>query len=99
MVNGSNHVAATGPISGGDMTATAPPAICHGSAGPGMGDAQDGDEFSLHALMDRAGVRMPPGRAEASRTATSAWTATATRRKCRSASSGTRRAHLPAPAT
>ncbi len=65
MVNGSNHVSATGPISGGDMTGTAPPAaICHGSAGPGMGEAQDGDEFSLHGLMDRAGVRMPPGRAE-----------------------------------
>ncbi|MFB9066794.1 type II secretion system protein [Pseudofulvimonas gallinarii] len=65
MVNGANYTNAGGPISGGDMTGvTPPPAICHGSAGPGMSGFQPGDAFSLHGLMDRAGVRMPPGRAE-----------------------------------
>ena len=50
MVNGELYNAGTGPISGGDMTSvTGPGELC-------------GDE--LRGAMQRAGVRMPPGRAE-----------------------------------
>jgi prepilin-type N-terminal cleavage/methylation domain-containing protein len=69
MVNGANYnpsVGATEVVSGGDMgTATPPAAICQGAKGPKMGrNAQTGDPFALRNIMLRAGVRMPPGRAE-----------------------------------
>ena len=73
MVNGANFNAAAGAsISGGDMTAaTAPNAICQGAQGPGMlrdvqgaAAANAQNAFGLRLLMNRAGVRMPPGRAE-----------------------------------
>ncbi len=76
MVNGANFTAATGAsISGGNMTtATAPSAICRGAAGPNMTRAMQGaaaggaagaaNAFDLRLLMNQAGVRMPPGRAE-----------------------------------
>lgn len=67
MVNGENYTAAGGaPISGGDMSAAAlPAAICRGSAGPKMArPLQAGDVYDLRNLMQKAGVRMPPGRAE-----------------------------------
>ncbi|GAA6121387.1 prepilin-type N-terminal cleavage/methylation domain-containing protein [Acidovorax sp. FG27] len=73
MVNGANFNAGTGAsISGGNMTAaTAPNAICHGAKGPNMArdmqgaaDANAANGFDLRLLMNRAGVRMPPGRAE-----------------------------------
>jgi len=65
MVNGTNYALA----SGGDMTAaTAPNAICRGAAGLGMSRAMQGaganNLFDLRLLMNQAGVRMPPGRAE-----------------------------------
>ncbi|GHU31426.1 prepilin-type N-terminal cleavage/methylation domain-containing protein [Betaproteobacteria bacterium] len=78
MVNGANYqgtgtatnVAAGGVVSGGDMSGiTQPPAtICQGAAGPKMlRSAQTAtvtDPFALRNIMLRAGVRMPPGRAE-----------------------------------
>jgi hypothetical protein len=69
MVNGRNYstaVTATGTVSGGDMSGvTAPAAICHGAKSPKMiRDAQTGDDFDLRGLMQKVGVRMPPGRAE-----------------------------------
>jgi prepilin-type N-terminal cleavage/methylation domain-containing protein len=69
MVNGANYAAATGPISGGNMTAATPPnVICHGALGPNMnGTVQNGTgsgDFDLRTLMLQAGVRLPPGRAE-----------------------------------
>jgi prepilin-type N-terminal cleavage/methylation domain-containing protein len=72
MVNGANYntgVGATGIVSGDDMTsATAPNAICQGAAGPKMlrlvQTADGTDPFALRNIMLRAGVRMPPGRAE-----------------------------------
>lgn len=67
MVNGENYAAGAGsPISGGDMAAAAAPAaICHGSAGPRMlRGFQAGDVYDLRNQMQKAGVRMPPGRAE-----------------------------------
>lgn len=74
MVNGANFNAAAGAsISGGNMTtATAPSAICHGAAGPNMTRAMQGaggaagavNASDLRLLMNQAGVRMPPGRAE-----------------------------------
>ena len=69
MVNGDNYVAAGGaPISGGNMTGATPPdAICRGSAGQKMDRGmQTGADFDLRTMMQRAGVRMPPGRAEGS---------------------------------
>jgi len=62
MVNGLNYATA----SGGDMTAaTAPGSICHGSKGPNMArTAQTGADYDLRLMMQRVGVRMPPGRAE-----------------------------------
>lgn len=64
MVNGANFA---GP-SGGNMVGVAPPAaICRGAAGPNMGRAMEATAgFDLRELMQRAGVRMPPGRAEGS---------------------------------
>lgn len=67
MVNGENYTAAAGaPISGGDMLDADPPlAICHGAVGPRMARGfQGGDAYDLRNLMQKAGVRMPPGRAE-----------------------------------
>ena len=74
MVNGANFAAAAGAsISGGNMTAAAPPgAICNGAQGPGMvrplqaAAGAGGANFNLRVLMNQAGVRMPPGRAEGS---------------------------------
>lgn len=75
MVNGANYAGVSGVLSGGDMTnATAPGAICHGAAGPNMKRAMQGaggaegtvNAFDLRLLMNQAGVRMPPGRAEGS---------------------------------
>lgn len=60
MVNGANFATA----SGGDMSGATPPgAICERSAGPGMGRTQQADA-SLRAFLQRAGVTLPPGRAE-----------------------------------
>ena len=67
MINGLNYTATAGsPISGGNMTgATAPSAICRGAAGQRMVRAfQAGAPADLRSIMQRAGVRMPPGRAE-----------------------------------
>jgi prepilin-type N-terminal cleavage/methylation domain-containing protein len=71
MVNGANYTAtvAAGVVSGGNMTsATAPNVICQGALGPKMnGTVQapgNNNEFALREIMLRAGVRMPPGRAE-----------------------------------
>ncbi len=52
--------------SGRDMTGvTAPAAICRGAAGQGMTRAFDpAADRDLRVLMTRAGIRMPPGRAE-----------------------------------
>lgn len=69
MVNGSNYTAVAGsPISGGNMAGVAAPsAICRGAAGQKMVRAfQAGASFDLRTIMQRAGVRMPPGRAEGS---------------------------------
>ena len=69
MVDGANYAAATGvSISGGNMTAVVTPGvICHGAIGPNMGGTmQTGTNFDLRNLMQQAGVRMPPGRAEGS---------------------------------
>ena len=69
MVNGANYTAIAGsPISGGNMAGvTAPNAICRGAAGQRMARAfEAGAAFDLRTIMQRAGVRMPPGRAEGS---------------------------------
>lgn len=68
MVNGSNHAAIGGIISGGDMAGVTPPdAICHGGPGQKMTRGmQTGDDFDLRLMMQRVGIRMPPGRAEGS---------------------------------
>ncbi|MDX1351753.1 MAG: prepilin-type N-terminal cleavage/methylation domain-containing protein [Thiomicrorhabdus sp.] len=65
MVNGASYTATTGPVSGGNMTgldADAVPGICHGVSAPGM--TPTATNLELHALFDRLGIRMPPGRAE-----------------------------------
>lgn len=71
MVNGANFNASVDPttgavLSGGDMSAVTPPtAICRGAKAPGMNrDMEATSGFGLRELMQRAGVRMPPGRAE-----------------------------------
>lgn len=66
MVNGFNFAGAGNTLSGGDMSsATEPPAICRGNAGPGMArPMQTGAEFNLRDLMRKAGVTLPPGRGE-----------------------------------
>lgn len=65
MVNGERFLAA-GTRSGRDMTGVTPPnAICRAAAGQGMTRGfTAGTDPDLRALMTRAGVRMPPGRAE-----------------------------------
>jgi prepilin-type N-terminal cleavage/methylation domain-containing protein len=62
IVNGANY---TGPR-GGDLTAqVAHKLICRGTKGPQMtADTETTAGFDLRDLMLRAGVRMPPGRAE-----------------------------------
>lgn len=63
MVDGQNFATP----SGGDMTTATPPkAICHGSKGPSMARSMENvsPDFDLRTMMQRAGVRMPPGRAE-----------------------------------
>lgn len=75
MVNGANYAGVgTGAalvLSGGNMFEVKPPAaICRGAAGPKMArpmqaSGETGD-FDLRAMMQRAGVRMPAGRAEGS---------------------------------
>ena len=65
MVNGERFLAA-GTRSGRDMTGVTPPnAICRAAAGQGMTRGfTAGTDPDLRALMIRAGIRMPPGRAE-----------------------------------
>ncbi|MDP5238578.1 prepilin-type N-terminal cleavage/methylation domain-containing protein [Uliginosibacterium sp. 31-16] len=65
MVNGTNYVAAAGaPVSGGNMTGvTAPAQVCTGAA-PAGAAVQAG--VTLREVMQRLGIRMPPGRAEGS---------------------------------
>jgi prepilin-type N-terminal cleavage/methylation domain-containing protein len=75
MVNGANFnttVGADGVVSGGDMTSPTgiPGSICSGGVstnvglrGP-QGGGGAGDNYNLRNLMLKAGVRMPPGRAE-----------------------------------
>ncbi|MBU0594587.1 MAG: type II secretion system GspH family protein [Gammaproteobacteria bacterium] len=67
MVNGANFAV---PSGGNMTTATPPAAICRGAAGPNMARAMQAagtnDEFNLRTMMQRAGVRMPAGRAEGS---------------------------------
>ncbi|CAN7251046.1 MULTISPECIES: type II secretion system protein [Acidovorax] len=65
MVNGERFLAA-GTRSGRDMTGVTPPnAICRAAAGQGMTRGfTAGTDPDLRALMTRAGIRMPPGRAE-----------------------------------
>lgn len=65
MLNGATYTAAGGlSISGGNMSAITPPnSICQGSKGPGMARTAS---TGLHTVMDRLGIRMPPGRAEGS---------------------------------
>ncbi|GHU44948.1 prepilin-type N-terminal cleavage/methylation domain-containing protein [Betaproteobacteria bacterium] len=74
MVNGAHYedapgVGVIGVVSGGNMVSRPlPKAICQGEAGPGMVRTSEEtgatDEFALRQIMLRAGVRMPPGRAE-----------------------------------
>lgn len=69
MVNGANYAPVGTVISGGNMTAASAvfPAICRGAAGPGMTHAMEATVgFDLRLMMQQAGVRMPPGRAEGS---------------------------------
>ena len=65
MVNGERFLAA-GTRSGRDMTGVTPPnAICRAATGQGMTRGfTAGTDPDLRALMTRAGIRMPPGRAE-----------------------------------
>jgi prepilin-type N-terminal cleavage/methylation domain-containing protein len=65
MVNGLSHSPASNndPLSGGDMSGVAgPDAICERAAGQGMTRAASADR-ELRDLMQRTGVRLPPGRA------------------------------------
>jgi prepilin-type N-terminal cleavage/methylation domain-containing protein len=69
MVNGAAYTAAVGaPVSGGNMTAiTAPNPVC--ARNPEAGVMRSDTPFvantnDLRAYMSRAGIRMPPGRAE-----------------------------------
>ncbi|WP_425917472.1 type II secretion system protein [Pseudomonas sp. GWSMS-1] len=66
MVNGASYtVAVNQPLSGGNMTGiTGPAPICRGSAPAGVTAMQVGAEFDLRGIMQRAGIRMPPGRGE-----------------------------------
>ncbi|MDP4077907.1 type II secretion system protein [Acidovorax sp. A1169] len=64
MVNGQAYIATAGAVrSGRDMSAIVPPAaICRGSLGQGMNRLTV--NTGLREMMTRAGIRMPPGRAE-----------------------------------
>jgi prepilin-type N-terminal cleavage/methylation domain-containing protein len=66
MVNGAGYLTGGGARSGRDMTSVTPPhAICRGAAGRGMTRGFDpAADPDLRVLMTRAGIRMPPGRAE-----------------------------------
>ncbi|KRC11760.1 type II secretion system protein [Acidovorax sp. Root217] len=70
MVNGAAFIAAAvkpGDVrSGRNMSGvTAPAPICRGAAGPGQARGFDAAaDKDLRTLMTRAGIRMPPGRAE-----------------------------------
>lgn len=73
MVNGSNFTGVGGVISGGNMLGTVAVApLCHGLIGAGMPAtpaaqvSSTAASFDLRDLMNQAGVRMPPGRAEGS---------------------------------
>ena len=65
MVNGERYLAG-GTRSGRNMTGVTPPsAICRAARGQGMTRGfTAGTDPDLRALMTRAGIRMPPGRAE-----------------------------------
>ena len=67
MVNGAAYVAGGAlPISGGDMSGVTPPdAVCHGTKRAEMTRAME-TTLDLRKVMQDAGVRMPPGRAEGS---------------------------------
>ncbi|GAB3359745.1 MULTISPECIES: type II secretion system protein [Giesbergeria] len=67
MVNGARFLAADAANrSGRDMTGVTPPnAICRAAAGQGMPRGfTAGTDPDLRVLMNRVGIRMPPGRAE-----------------------------------
>ena len=68
MVNGAAYaVTSPAPLSGGDMTGITPPArVCDKAEGAGMSTTGRpvASSFDLRDQMARAGVRMPPGRAE-----------------------------------
>lgn len=66
MVNGAAHTVVGSVVSGGDMSgASAAGAVCAGALAPAAsGEIAANSAFQLHDLMDRMGVRMPPGRAE-----------------------------------
>jgi prepilin-type N-terminal cleavage/methylation domain-containing protein len=64
MVNGAKYEGSGDVVSGGNMSGvTVPAAICHGAKAAKMTRAADA-EVDLRTLMQRVGVRMPPGRAE-----------------------------------
>ena len=66
MVNGAAYVAAAGlAVSGGDMTAIAPPGrICNTLDGPGATARAAAANIAMRAAFTQTGIRMPPGRAE-----------------------------------
>ncbi|MDI1292116.1 MAG: type II secretion system protein [Methylobacter sp.] len=68
MVNGTAYASVTTAISGLDMSGiTSPGLICQAAKEPRMaGTAGVTNGLILHTLMDRLGIRMPPGRAEGS---------------------------------
>ncbi|MGC9455911.1 MAG: type II secretion system protein [Halothiobacillaceae bacterium] len=71
MVNGANFDGNGDSLSGRDMSGVdEPSAICQGAQGQDMDrgaeDTTVNGDFALRQLMLRAGVRMPPGRAEGS---------------------------------
>jgi len=65
MVNGAKYSAgSSNPVSGGqDMSGVSVNAICEGTAPNGMSTTRQ-TGVSLRELMERLGIRMPPGRAE-----------------------------------
>jgi prepilin-type N-terminal cleavage/methylation domain-containing protein len=67
MVNGGRYVTGGNVVSGGNMTgATGPAQLCNGNPPDGGNTRPVETEatLNLRALMQKAGVRMPPGRAE-----------------------------------
>jgi hypothetical protein len=66
MVNGAGFAAGAGnPISGGNMTAAAPPArACDKADGANMAARAAATTTDLRTMMTQTGIRMPPGRAE-----------------------------------